>query len=192
MPRDGEVLQPIEEAGTRVADADPPHPAAITAQAEPAPITIEVPPTPAAVAPPPPVPAPEIESPGELAADGRPEHMAAVNLGHLVNSLENGQLSADFIAALAALGQGMMEIADATGKRQKGSITLKLNLTTEGEAYFIEADYKVAAPKLPRPRTIAWQDEASNFTRSQPRQKVFFGVRDAGGGPRQIRDATKR
>lgn len=128
----------------------------------------------------------------ELAADGLATPMAATNLGYLLNSLENGQFSADIINALAALGQGMTEIADATGKRQKGSITVKLNLTTEGEAFFIEADYKVAAPKLPRPRTLTFQDESGNFTRSQPKQKVFFGVRDAGGGPREIKDASRQ
>lgn len=141
-------------------------------------------------APPPPEPASkqEVIEP-ERAADGAPAPYAASTLGELVNLLESGQLSADAIQAVSALGQGMRELAERTGKRQKGRVAIVLNLTTDdtGEAFFVEAEFKVTAPKEPRRKTMLWQDDKGRMTPSQPRQRVFFGVKDVGDSPRQIR-----
>lgn len=128
----------------------------------------------------------------ERAADGLPAPFAARDTGSLINLLEGGQFSADVIAAMTALATGMTEIAQATGKRQKGVLTIKVNLQTDdtGEAFFVQGDFAVRAPKVERRKTLLWPDDKGHMSPSQPRQKVFFGVRDAGGGPRQIRDAT--
>lgn len=143
--------------------------------------------------PEPPAEAPkaEIVEP-ERAADGMPAPFAARDTGSLINLLEGGQFSTDVIAAMTALATGMTEIAQATGKRQKGVLTIKVNLQTDdtGEAFFVQGDFAVRAPKVERRKTLLWPDEKGHMSPSQPRQKVFFGVRDVGGGPRQIRDAT--
>lgn len=125
----------------------------------------------------------------ERAADGQPVPYAASTAGELINMLEGGQLSAEIITSMAALGQGMKELAERTGKRQKGKLAINLNLTTDdsGEAFFVTADFKVTAPKEPRRPSMVWQDDKGRFTPSQPKQRVFFGVREAGGGQREIR-----
>lgn len=128
----------------------------------------------------------------ERAADGRPAPFAARDAGQLINMLENGQLSADIINAMMALTQGMSEIAETTGKKQKGTLTIKINLATDdtGEAFFVHGEYAVRAPKIERRKTLLWQDEKGHLSPSQPRQRVMFGIEGVGGGPRQIRDAT--
>lgn len=139
-------------------------------------------------------PTPKPEAKTERAADGLPAPVAATNLGYLLNSLENGKLSADVIEQLSALGVGMSEIAEMTKKKQKGSLTIKLNLETDGEgSFFITADVTVKVPKLPRGKSLAWQDENGHFSRNQPRQQVFFGtniglVSDAAPEMRQVGD----
>lgn len=135
---------------------------------------------------PPEQPKPEIMEP-ERAADGTQAPYAASTLGEVVNMLERGAFSAEVVQALAALGKGMSEIADATGKRQKGTLTIKLSLTTEGDAFFVEADYGVKAPKLPRPRTLTWQTDDGRLTPSQPKQKLLFGVAGTEHGERNVR-----
>lgn len=136
--------------------------------------------------PAPPQPKAEVFEP-DRAADGAPTPYAASTLGEVVNMLERGAFSAEVVQALAALGKGMSEIAEATGKRQKGTVTIKLNLTTEGDAFFVEADYTVKAPKLPRPRTLAWQQDDGRLTPSQPKQKLLFGVARTEHGERNVR-----
>lgn len=154
----------------------------------PAPDAAEVPPQ----VEPAPTPKAEVIEP-ERAADGQPVPFAARDAGAFVNLLENGQFSADVVAALTALTTGMSELAENTGKRQKGSITLKISLQTDdsGEAFFVTPEFKVVAPKVPRRQTLMWQDEKGHMSPSQPRQRVFFGQPQEVGGTRQIRDASE-
>lgn len=148
-------------------------------------------------APPQQPPAPQVEViVPERAADGLPAPFAARDTGSLINLLEGGQFSADVIAALTALATGMTEIAQATGKRQKGVLTIKVNLQTDdtGEAFFVQGDFAVRAPKVERRKTLLWPDEKGHMSPSQPRQKVFFGVKGVGddtGSIRQIGDSRE-
>lgn len=154
-------------------------------QPAPEPIRVIAPPqeTPRAEAP---KPEPEIIEPNRN-ADGSPAPYAASTLGEIVNMLERGQFSHEAVQAFQALASGMREVADATQKRCKGTLTIKLNLTTEGEAFFVEADYAVKAPKLPRPRTLAWQQGDGRITPSQPKQQLLFGVAGTEHGDRKVR-----
>lgn len=203
LPAREESVAAIPEQAAIAAEisARAPPPAAKTASVSST-VAAEAAPEPAAPSPPPPerqtfdsTPPPparpakqEVIEP-ERAADGGPAPYAASTLGELVNLLEGGQLSADAIGAVSALGQGMRELAERTGKRQKGRVAIVLNLATDdtGEAFFVEAEFKVTAPKEPRRKTMLWQDEKGRMTPSQPRQRVFFGVKDVGDAPRQIR-----
>lgn len=179
----------------------------LTIDSAPAPVTPIVAEAPATPPPPPVVEAAQTQQPPspapqaevivpERAADGLPAPFAARDTGSLINLLEGGQFSADVIAALTALATGMTEIAQATGKRQKGVLTIKVNLQTDdtGEAFFVQGDFAVRAPRVERRKTLLWPDEKGHMSPSQPRQKVFFGVKGVGddtGSIRQIGDSRE-
>lgn len=152
---------------------------------EPEPIRVEVPPPtpePEPARAEEPKAAPEIEQPRTADAP-----YAASSMGQVIDMMERGGFSQECVTAFQALARGMSEIADATQKKQKGSITLKITLTTEGEAFFMEGDYKVTAPKLPRPRTIGWQTDDGRISPTQPRQQIMFGREVGDHGERGVR-----
>lgn len=181
--------------GTTFVETPPTVNETVTVQAAPEvipapePIRVEVPPPtpePQPVRAEAPQPEPEIEQPSRTAD----APYAASSMGQIIDMMERGGFSQECVAAFQALARGMSEIADATQKKQKGSITLKITLTTEGEAFFMEGDYKVTAPKLPRPRTIGWQTDDGRISPTQPRQQIMFG-RDVGDyGERNVRPIT--
>lgn len=127
----------------------------------------------------------EIKS-GQIMADRRNEPWAAATIGAVIDMLERGQLSADAYKAMTTLGQGMTELGARMNKRVKGKLTVTLTLTTEGDAFFIEGDFKVTAPKEPRPRTMAWQADDGRFMPSMPKQKLLMGIAGTEMGPRIV------
>lgn len=126
------------------------------------------------------------EQPREEVIDTRNEPWAARSLGSVIDMLERGAFSQEAYLAMMALGKGITELAGRTNKQQKGKLTINLNLKSEGDAFFIEADFKVTAPKEPRPRTMAWQSDEGHFMPSMPKQKLLFGVAGTEHGPRSV------
>jgi hypothetical protein len=123
------------------------------------------------------------------AADGGPAAFAAGNLGDLLNMSEDGQFGADVMVDMRALVRKMMELAEATGNKQKGRLTINIDFRTEGDAFFAVGSHKVTPPKETRRQTILWPNEQGNLSRSQPNQRQLFGVRQVGGttaAPRRV------
>jgi hypothetical protein len=111
------------------------------------------------------------------AADGNLVPPPANSVGLLLDQLEDGQLSYELTEELRELAAKIREVAAANGGKAKGELTLKLNLSLDGEAFHIGSSFKAKAPELPRRRSIMWQDESGNFSRFPPRQTQMFGVR---------------
>lgn len=111
------------------------------------------------------------------AADGGLIPPPAASVGSLLDQLEDGQLSYELTQELQELASKIREVAQANGGKAKGELTLKLNLSLEGDAFHIGSSFKAKAPELPRRRSIMWQDESGNFSRFPPRQTQMFGVR---------------
>jgi hypothetical protein len=111
------------------------------------------------------------------AADGNVIPPPANSVGALLDQLEDGQLSYELTQELQELAAKIRDVAQANGGKAKGELTLKLNLSLEGDAFHIGSSFKMKAPELPRRRSIMWQDESGNFSRFPPRQTQMFGIR---------------
>lgn len=112
------------------------------------------------------------------AADNLPLPHAATTAGEFLNMIEDGQFSADLNAAMQDLAAQMSDMVQATGQQQKGKVTVEVEFSTEGGPIVLKAKFKVKAPEEKRRKTLVWTDEHNRFTRSQPRQGQFFGVRE--------------
>lgn len=127
-----------------------------------------------------------------VAADGGRIVGAASNAGDFLNMLEEGQLTVDLHRELGDLAEVMSDMAVATGKKQKGKVTVVIDLTTEqiagGQVFMATAKYAVKKPEEKRKATLLYTDEANRFTRTQPRQGQFFGVRDIDAAPGSVRE----
>lgn len=101
----------------------------------------------------------------------------ASRAGDMINLLEDGQLSMEMQQELSNLADQIRMVAERTGTKAKGELTLKLLVSCEsdGEALSIIADVKAKAPQLPRRRSIMWQDDDGSFLTHPPRQKPMFG-----------------
>jgi hypothetical protein len=125
----------------------------------------------------------------DVAADGGPAAFAAGNLGDLLNQAEDGQFGADVMVEMRGLIRKMVEMAEASGNKQKGRLTINLDFRTEGDAFFVIGSHKITPPKETRRQTIMWPNEKGNLGRSQPNQRQLFGIRQVGGtagAPRRV------
>ncbi len=117
------------------------------------------------------------------AADGQNLPGRTKSAGDVINLLEDGNFSMDLYNQMVELGRKIEEVADLSGGKAKGKITLTLELTREDGAFKIASDYKVTEPKMPRARSIMWTDpNTGDFTRFPPNQRQLFGLKSAGGG----------
>lgn len=89
--------------------------------------------------------------------------------------LEGGALSQDLTEQqreiIAAINNAVAEGA----KRGKGSLTLKLDYTYDGDFIEIQADVKTTIPKEKRGRSVLWTTPDNNLCRNDPRQNEMFG-----------------
>lgn len=127
-----------------------------------------------------------------VSADGGRIIGAANNAGDFINMLEEGQLTVDLHRELGDLAEVMSDMAIATGKKQKGKLTLVVDFTTEqiagGQVFMATSKFAVKKPEEKRKATLLYTDDANRFTRSQPRQGQFFGVRDIDAAPGSVRE----
>lgn len=120
------------------------------------------------------------------AADGGLVKGAANNAGDFINMIEDGQFSADLNRDLAELAAKMSDLCAATGKKQKGRVTIQVDFTTEGPVFMAVGKYAIKAPEEKRKPTLLFTDTSNFFTRSQPNQRQFFGVREVESTARRI------
>lgn len=125
------------------------------------------------------------------AADGGLVRGAANNAGDFLNMLEDGQLGADLHRDIGKLAETMNDMCIATGKKQKGRVTITIDLMTDqisgGSMFMATGKYAVKAPEEKRKPTMLFTDDRNQFTRSQPRHGQFFGVRDIDAAPGSVR-----
>lgn len=127
-------------------------------------------------------------SPGR-AADGGRVPGACNTLGEFVRTLEDGQFDADCYGAIRDLAAKMNDHAMHNGGKAKGKVVITLELSQEAQISEIKAAYKVTEPTEKRAKSILWQTPDHRFTRTRPGQEQLFGIRDASGSSRPLRDA---
>jgi hypothetical protein len=124
------------------------------------------------------------------AADGGRVMGAANSAGGFLDMIEDGQLSADLHRELGELAAKMSDLAAASGKKQKGKVTITIDLSTDsiagGQVFMATAKYAVKAPEEKRKATLLFTDERNQFTRSQPRHGQFFGIREVVQGSARV------
>lgn len=121
------------------------------------------------------------DQPGR-AADGGHVPGACNTLGEFIQTLEDGQFSADAYEAIKDLNAKMHEAAWASGGRSKGKVVITLEFAQEGGITEIRSGYKVTEPADKRAKSVLWQTEDHRLTRTRPGQQQLFGIRDAAGG----------
>lgn len=119
----------------------------------------------------------EAEPRAERAHDGNIVPATAISGGTFLDLLEDGQFGADAYMQLVSLGAEMTDIANATGNKVKGRITLTIDLAKDGEAFTVQGKVAVKKPEMPRPKSIMWTDERNQFCRFPPNQTQMFGSR---------------
>jgi hypothetical protein len=134
---------------------------------------------------------PESQQLDRFAADGGRIVGAANNAGDFINMLEDGQFSADLNRDLADLAATMSDMALATGKKQRGKVTITIDFTHEsvanGAMFLATAKHVVKAPEEKRRASVLFTDENNRFTRTQPRHGQFFGIRTVEASAREVR-----
>lgn len=125
--------------------------------------------------------------PAQRAADGALVPHAATNIGEMLNMLEGGQFSVDIRHDTGVVLGRMQELAELTGNKQKASITIKIDFSSEGDVITAVGSHKVTPPKETRRRTPLWLDEQNRVMATPPKQGQFFGVRAVDGGARPVR-----
>lgn len=109
------------------------------------------------------------------AADGNVMLPVSRSAGTFIDLLEDGDLSADAYGQLQDLAQQVRAVAEAQHGKAKGSLTLKIDLEYEGEAFKVRGEVKVKTPELPRRRSVLWLDNKNDFSRFPPNQFQMFG-----------------
>lgn len=117
-----------------------------------------------------------------IAADGRGIPPATRSAGSLIDLLEDGVLSVELYEAMKVLGARIEEVAEASGGKAKGSVSLKIELTKEDGVFKVATDFNTKEPKMPRPKSILWTTPSGDFTRFPPNQKQMFGITSLQGG----------
>ncbi len=113
----------------------------------------------------------------ERAANGQILAPPSRSAGTFLDLLEDGDLSEEIYAALQEIGRQCRAVSNSTNDKSKGTVTIKLDLEYEGEAFKIKGDIKTKMPDLPRRKSIMWMDHSDDFTRFPPNQAQMFGAR---------------
>lgn len=119
----------------------------------------------------------------EQAADGAIVPSAARSAGQFIDLMGDGHFSRQAYQKIVDLGVQVRELAEATGKKQKGKVTITIDVASEGELFELRPEIKVTAPKEPQRMCAAWQDEDGRFTRFPPNQRQMFGIGPSVRGP---------
>lgn len=118
----------------------------------------------------------------QKAADGRLTLPVSSTFGHLIQTLEYGQLNDDATEKLAELSETLLEFSERYGEKVKvkGKLKLELEFTQQGEVTYIRATkLDTVLPNEGRKNTIMWALSDGRFSSNPPRQGQLFGVRDA-------------
>lgn len=125
------------------------------------------------------------------AADGHRRYPAVTTLTDLVFMLNDGAFNMNSTEKLGELAEKLEELGCDTGKKQRGSITLTIEVEREHDGvYFFTPALKIKLPTEKVGRTIGWVTNDNRFTPNKPGQGNLFGtVREINIEARAIREA---
>jgi len=126
----------------------------------------------------------EILPPPERAADGRALAPIASTLSQFIAVLGEGEFDRAMAGVLTNMVEALRDAATAGDGTAKGSISIKLAIKREANAFFIDPTYTVTTPKDKFGRAMMFATEDNRFTPNPPNQGQLFGVRDATSGTR--------
>lgn len=84
--------------------------------------------------------------------------------------LQDGAFNAELTERLSDLTAQMQRLADATGGKQKGKLTISIDLQLDRGVYDVSADAAVKLPKEIRGRSIMYGQPGGGLSRRNPRQ----------------------
>ena len=115
-----------------------------------------------------------------IAADGGRRYPAVTTLTDLVLMLSDGQFNADCAHDLQQFAEGLECLGNDTGKKQKGKITLTVEVEREYDGiYFFTPSLTLKLPQEKGARTIGYLTPDNRFTPNRPNQGNLFGtIRD--------------
>lgn len=154
-PETGEVLPPLEQD-----ESIPDH----AAQAKPRPQN------PQEVFP------PQLGN-GGYAQDGNMIPGIAVTSGQFLDLIDDGQFSQDAYAKIRDCAKTMINLSRMTNAKQKGKVTITIDLEAEDETFKMTPSIVVKKPEPPKRRSVMWTDANGQFTRFPPNQTQLFGLR---------------
>lgn len=96
----------------------------------------------------------------------------------LLPQLEEGTFNAELSDDVRSLVAEMRDNQKDTGRVVKGKVTITLDMKLVDGVFEINADYKVAAPKKTRSRTLLFATDGNNLVRDNPRQPDLPNIRD--------------
>ena len=106
----------------------------------------------------------------------------ARSFANLLIEIESGKLNDDLSAELQRLVATLRDhLAAFGGKKVKGSLTLKLDLTLDRGAVDLIATLKVKEPDAPRDRSLFWPSTGDNLLPHNPDQLELKGIRAVPG-----------
>ena len=116
---------------------------------------------------------------------GDPQHMpddrqvAAHTFSEFVGMLEDGRLASDLTDELKKINEEMHDFAQASGKKAKASLTIKIDFVLDRGIFEIASKLSTKLPELERDRSVCWSTPDGHFSPENPKQLKLFGeVRD--------------
>lgn len=116
---------------------------------------------------------------GGYAQDGNLIPGIAVTSGQFLDLIDDGQFSQDAYAKIRDCAKTMINLSRMTNAKQKGKVTITIDLEAEDETFKMTPNIVVKKPEPPKRRSVMWADESGQFTRFPPNQTQLFGLRQA-------------
>jgi len=114
---------------------------------------------------------------GGYAADGALIPGLAATSGQFLDLIDDGQFSKDAYLKIRECARTMINLSRMTNAKQKGKITITIDLEAEDETFKMTPNLAVKMPEPPKRRSVMWADENGQFTRFPPNQMQMFGLR---------------
>ncbi|HHW32665.1 MAG TPA: hypothetical protein GXX24_00770 [Paracoccus solventivorans] len=111
------------------------------------------------------------------------------SLDQMLSLADNGDYLPDLLSRIEANNVEMRQFAQDFHTSAKGKITITLDLKVDpfGQMEMVIED-KVAGPKPPKHKAVAWMTGTGSVTTHNPAQ-TRMEIRDAGDGRREMRTA---
>lgn len=112
---------------------------------------------------------PETGEVKEESMNGEVTH-APPSFAHFLTTLQRGGPHEEISGEMQKLVQNLRDEATVSGRKEKGSLTLKIDLTIEGDMMFISYDVKRKDPAPKRLRSVAFHTSDGVLMMEDPKQ----------------------